>query len=132
MDLQILKNELLNDPEGLGYSGKTAQQKADLLNGLTQTMERIIIPTWEILEATVQSEWSALTAAEKQRYQTFVSVGSLNVKGTNVRAAFAAMFGAGTQTRANLLALQNEVVSRAQVLGLGFITSQNVIDAEAA
>lgn len=131
MDLQVLKSELSGDPEGLGYSGKTAQQKADLLNALTQERNREIIPTWEILEATVQSEWSALTAAEKQRYQTFVSVGTLNVQGSNVRAAFAAMFGGATQTRANLLALQNETVSRATILGLSEVTVQNVIDAEA-
>lgn len=37
MDLTPLKNELANDPLSLGYAGKTAQEKADLLNVKNRT-----------------------------------------------------------------------------------------------
>lgn len=34
--LQVIKNEIINDPEKLGYAGKTAQEIADLMNKPTQ------------------------------------------------------------------------------------------------
>lgn len=124
--MQALASELANDPAGLGYTGKTSVQIAVLLNARTQTTERLVIPSYEVIEATVPSEWVALTAAEKQRYQTIISAGQVMVKGPNTRATFAAMFGPGTATRANLAALQGTTASRADVLGLGPVTAGDV------
>lgn len=123
MNYQALRNEIINDPISLGYAGKTDSEIASLLNTVPgspiagRQIDREIIDTWEILEATVQAEWGALSAAEKQRYQTIVGAGTVSVKGTNVRNAFLQMFAAGTQTRTNLAALQTRAASRAEVLG---------------
>lgn len=121
MDYARLKAEIAADPVALGYAGKTDQQIADLLNSLTtgRTIQRSVIPAHEILEATVPADWATLTAAEKQRYQTITGAGQVNLRGANTRLALAAMFGAGTQTRANLIALQSVTISRAEELGLG-------------
>lgn len=134
MDYVRLKSEITLDPAVLGYAGKTDQQIADLLNSLTtgRTIERSVIPAHEALEATVPAEWAALTAAEKQRYQTITGVGSVNLKGANTRSAMAAMFGPATTTRANLIALQIKTVSRAEELGLGRVEAGHVAKARVA
>lgn len=114
----VLNTEVTTDPLILGYAGKSDSEIADLLNSYTtgRMIERIVIDTWEISEATVSSEWSALTAAEKQRYQTIISAGTVNVKGANVRNSLGTMFIAGTTTRNNLIALQQKIGSRAEEL----------------
>lgn len=128
MEYRPLADELAGDPAGLGYAGKTGAQCAALLNAVNQVIERETIPAWEVLEATVPAEYAALSAAEKTRYGLFVGAGDVNVKGTNTRAAFAVMFGAGTQTRANLLALQTRLDSRANVIGLGGMPTARDVD----
>ncbi len=122
MDYQALKKELTTDPLGLGLAALSSIAAAIKLNEVPTSpaagrqIERNIVSTWEIFEATVPSEWAALSAAEKQRYQSMLAMGSINLKKPNTRATLAAMFGAATTTRANLIALQNTSASRATVL----------------
>jgi hypothetical protein len=134
MDYTALKNEIVNDPLSLGYSTPYSAGRdnavADLLNQVRATilLDREVIPAYEVIEATVPAEWAALSAAEKQRYETITGAGEVDVKGTNTRAAFAAMFSAGTATRSNLSALQQRQGSRAeQLFGTGVaISAQDV------
>lgn len=96
------------------YTGKTNEEVADMLRTtlVTVTTERDVVPAHEVWEAIVPAEWAALSAAEKQRVQTVISMGDVNLRGANTRASLAAAFAAGTQTRANLLALQTQRVDR--------------------
>ena len=122
MDYVALKTELTTDPLSLGLVRMSDQDAANKLNEIPATpsagreIERDVVPACEIFEATLPSEWTALSATEKQRYQTMLSMGELNLKKPNTRSALAAMFGAGTTTRTNVLALQTTVASRAMVL----------------
>lgn len=118
-----LKTEITSDPAGLGYLGKTDVQVATLMNAVpsvnTDTFRRLkraSIPTWEIVEATVLTEYDALSVAEKDRYKLLTGLGTINPRGPNVQSAFLKMFGSGTTTRANLSLLQWEAASRAQTL----------------
>lgn len=131
MDFVILHDELTNDPLGRGYSGMTDLQAAADLNTVYRSRDRGVVDAHELIDATVPSEWSALTAAEKQRYQTLTGAGQVNVQSTNVRSAFGAMFGAGTQTRTNLIALQSETISRATELGIDHVYEGHVFMARA-
>jgi hypothetical protein len=110
MNWQELQAELQKP----AYSGMTDAQAAAVINALAVTKPAGIIPAYQVINATVASEWAALTAAEKQRYQTIVGAGQIDTSNANVIAAFAAMFGAGTSTRAALLALATVTVSWAQ------------------
>lgn len=122
MNYQALKSELTADPLALGLVAMSDAAAAAKLNevpanpAVGRQTERDAVPTWELFEATVPSEWTALAAAEKQRYQSMLAMGSVNLKKPNTRAALAAMFGAATTTRENLIALQNQPASRAAVL----------------
>lgn len=131
MDFVVLAQEINLDPLGRGYAGMTDAQAAISLNTVSRSRERGVVPAHELIDATVPSEWAALSAAEKQRYQTLTGAGQVNVQSANVRSAFAAMFGAGTTTRANLAALQNEQVSRATELGLETVYEGHVFMARA-
>lgn len=65
--------------------------------------------THEIVEATKVSEYNALSSANKERYKLIISAGAVDLsEGTKVRLALWAMFGEGTETRANLEALVGE------------------------
>lgn len=131
MNYLALKSEIELDPVTLSYGGKSDAEIADIMNSYAtgRTVNQEIIDTWEILEATVPAEWTALTAAEKQRYQTIISCGTVNVKGTNIRSQLAAMFIAGTTTRTNLLALQTKTGSRAEELFGGVVSHLDIAKA---
>jgi len=132
MDMAILHSELTNDPLARGYAGMTDAQAAASLNTANRATTRTIIPAWEIIGATVPSEWTALSAAEKQRYQTITGAGEVDASNQNVRNAFLAMFAGGTATRTALAALQNGPnVSRATELGLPFVGAHHVAAARA-
>ena len=121
-----LRDEVILDPLGRGYAGMTDAEVVNSLNAINREVEREYIESWEVIEATIWAEWNALSSAYKQLYQTLVSCSRLKVFGPNTRSAFAAMFGAGTTTRANLLALQTRLVSRAEELSLGNVTEGDV------
>lgn len=119
-DYAAVKAEILNDPWGLGYSGLPDWQVADVGNAdvpaLSGQIFRGVIPAYEIVNNTVPVEWSGLSAAEKQRYQTLTGAGQVDTNNANVRSAFAAMFGAGTATRTALAAMAVRPCNRWEVL----------------
>jgi len=137
MDLAALKAELLADPLGLGYAPLLAHgadsSLADLLNAVRPSIDinRGVIPSYEIVNATTPTEWTALSTTEKQRYQTLTGAGQVDSGNANVRAAFQAMFAAGTATRTALTALLTRKGSRAeQLFGAGAaVTAEHVSDA---
>jgi hypothetical protein len=129
----LLKWELTNDPVPLGYAGKTDTECAALLTARTRTLNRITISAPDLFEAIVPAEWKGLTADEKSRVQTILSMGTVNLSGANTRASLGAAFAAGTQTRANVLALYATAngQSRAAEIGLGEVTAGDVQRARA-
>lgn len=126
VNLAALRAELLADPSALGYAGLLAAGNhvgvAALLNQprVGIVVKRDVIPSHEIFEAITAADYTALAAAEKTRLQVILSMGSVNVAGINTRAQLSSMFGAGTTTRTNILALIDRQGSRAeQLFGTG-------------
>jgi hypothetical protein len=113
-----LKAEIDSDPLGLSYAGKTDAQVANLLNGEDRAVQtpRSVVAASLVFEAIVPGEWASLTAQEKQRVQTILGMGEVDLSGPNTRASLAAAFGAGTTTRANLLALQTLSTPRSRAV----------------
>lgn len=123
VDYGALKTECETDPNTLGlttpFNAGADNEVAEKLNAVDAangTFYNGVIPSYEIIDATVPSEWAALSADEKQRYQTLVSAGQVNSDNANIRDAFLAMFDAGTTTRDNLIALAQRDGSRAEAL----------------
>ena len=122
IDPVALKTELDTDPNGLGYAVHMASGNNTALVLLlnephaADQVNRGIVPAHEVITSTDAVEWAALSDVEKSRYDTITGAGEVDASAVNVRAAFAAMFGAGTTTRANLLAIGQRDGSRIEAL----------------
>lgn len=127
MNYQILAAELALP----AYTGLSDQAAADALNTANISVDVDTISGSDVFEATTQADYSALTATQKNLYHAIMGMDTIRVRGSNTRAALLAMFGAGTQTRTNLAALQTTLTSRAAQLGLPSVGAHHVAYARA-
>lgn len=114
----ILKEEIDNDPLGRGYAGMTDQEVADDMLAEYRSISVGSILGEEIVAALVPSEVNALTVVQQRNLWGVIGAGSVKPDDAEVKNFFADLFGAGTTTRANLLALATRLVSRAAELGV--------------
>ena len=118
MKYEILKPELQNDPLERGYADMDDAAAAADLNSLSRQAGVEKVSGHEIFEAVAPADFTKLASAQKQLLYAIVGMDAILVDGDNTKAALLSMFGAGTDTRANLAALQKRIISRAEELGL--------------
>jgi hypothetical protein len=116
-DLVALKAELTNDPKTLGLTLIPADDvaNADKLNLVRPELQidREAIPTTEIFLQIDRDEYAALGSADRQWLNGVSQGGTINPRsGGEVREGLLQLFGAGTETRANLQAILTENASR--------------------
>lgn len=111
-----LRDEITDDPLGLGYAAMTDQQVLDSLNGLTRSRAVESVSSADIYDALDRAEFLALSATDREILSDIFSLSEVRVQG-NTRTALLAVFGAGTTSRTNLQALTTESISRAEELG---------------
>lgn len=119
-----LATELNTDPKALGYktSGvfKSDYDISLILNtpgASSETIFRAYTDTAEIVAGIVRSEWTALSAADKQFLtEVILTAPKLKTGDANLRASVAGVFAAGTTSRTNLTAAASKSASRAEVL----------------
>lgn len=134
--LQTLRDEIDNDPQSLGYSGKTNFQIAQILNTVGLSGETVDVPfvtTGEIQGAVVGSEYLLLTAPQRDLWDAVLSAANTSrgvpIDNTNIRGQILDTWDPGTATRSNLAALQTRSASRAEVLfGAGTIITDNDVE----
>lgn len=134
MDYHSLGHEVVEDPAGLGYTGKTDSQVAAILMAVNQQVACTKISAAELWENTNLAEYAGLTAARLQAYNVLISLGTIDVSGgTNSREALKDLFPAGGPTRTKLVALISKPLlkSRAEILGLGLVWPGHVGKARA-
>ena len=116
----MLNTELTTDPLALGYTGKAYGEMASLLNDInpSYSIDRENIDGQELQMAVVTSEYDNLTDKQRDLWLTILSAGAgiIAVSDGRVKAQIAAIWGAGTTTRDNLVALQTRTASRAEVV----------------
>lgn len=138
IDAAALKSEITTDSTGIGlatpFASGTLGVVVDALNLVRTTIDvdRPLVPAYEVWEAIVPTEWAALSAQEKQRIQTILSMGTVYTKGANTRASFQAAFAGGTTTRTNLTNLLTRKGSRAEQLFGQAVTLDDVVRARSA
>lgn len=128
MDLQALKAEITTDPEGIGYAGKNDEQTADLLNAQTRQPNRESMTGGMLAASIVRAELAAIPNADQNYIRALLPCGEMPLTVT-LKNELRNIFAAGTTTRANLIALLQRPGSRADELGIGFVTPSNVADA---
>ena len=132
-DYQALKSELAADPLAKGYAAMSDAQAAASLMANYRTTERASIRASELYEAVVDSEFTALAAGAQTRVRDLFALDVVPAAtGSRARAVLLAIFGAGTQTRANLAALVKVDVRRCDEIGWSVgVTDQDVAAARA-
>ena len=129
--MSILRDELVNDPLGRGYAAMTNQQAADSLNAINRTRLRDTLSSAEIYEALDVTEFQSKTAAQQVYVRDVLGLGD-NVRvgaSSKARTVMIGVFGAQSQTAANLLAVMTTNISRATELGLPFVGPHHVAEA---
>lgn len=126
MDLQALKSELTTGHPGTGPYSSDDVTAANQLNEPNREPQRGSLTGGEIASAVDGAELAALTPEVRQRYvMALFACGSIPAT-QNFKQNLAGMFGAQSETRANLLAIFKRPGSRAEELGLGFVTPSDV------
>jgi len=131
IDYTVLKTELTTDPNGYGFAAHVASgttwKLAEMMNEVRGSISvyRSAVPAWEIVANTVKADYDALTAGDKQLYGILVSTGTLDTTDARVRSMFASIFGAGTTTRTNLVAMASRNGSRSEQLFNQSVSSED-------
>jgi len=143
-DLLAIKLELTNDPQTLGLTLLAADDVAnsEKLNLVREELQidREAIPTTEIFLNIDRDEYAALAATDRDWIRGVTSGGTINPKsGGEVREGIMQIFGALSETRANLLSILTEPANRIEHMfkaGLleqgGSVTPSDISNARAA
>jgi len=131
MDIGVLSDELTDDPLTRGYSGMTNLEAADDLNTVYRTRTRDVVSGYEIFNATDDTEYAALTDAQKSSWDALCGIEQIDTASGVAKAREAELFGPGTDTRTNLAAVRSPAASRAVELGIGTVYEGNVQEARA-
>jgi hypothetical protein len=130
MDLVALKTELTTDPQSIGYAAANADHEAlaKLLNRPQRTIDAESLSSGVLVSCLDKTEFAALSAADKQYLNLFVTAGDVPIS-ANVRQALRALFPAESETRKRINAATRRKGSRAEELGFGRVTESDVADA---
>ena len=141
-----LKTEIQTDPRGYGYAPLVAAGSdslvATLLNKVRDgtdgfaaiTIRRGDIKSSELFESITAADWNAIaTQGSRDWLQSIANIPTLrlqldNGSDTNILAGLKLLFGAGTVTRTNLIAIATRSGSRTEELfGVGIaVTDQDI------
>ncbi len=133
MDYRILANELNTDPLGRGYSAMTDKEAAADMNTLYRTRELDVLSGGVVYDAVDIPEFQALGEPEKAEVWNITGLGAevLVGPGSKARDRFVSIFGAGSDTIANLLDIITIAISRGEELGWGTVKTGDIEKARA-
>ena len=127
--LDDLSAELTNDPLVRGYAAMTdAQVVAD--GYLPLYDEWLPLTSSDIFEAIDAAEFAALTAANRARVDRILGLG-IDIKtapGSQARNELVSVFGSGSATIANLVAVARRQIGRFDQLGLPQVYEVDITD----
>lgn len=115
--LRKLADELNNDPLGRGYAGMTDAQAVIDINTAYVSSTVTSLTGDDVFNATDGAEFNALTAGNKQLWLLLCVRSDINPNGGANRALATTLFGGGSTTVANLLAISDKIITRWQALG---------------
>lgn len=124
IDYDALATEIGTDPQGLGYSGNSDHQIAEILNtkGLSgETIEPQFVSADELQRAVVGAEYLTLTDVQRELWLAILTAAAAGERGVavgdpDIRGQVLAIWTAGSTTRSNLAALQTRDASRGEIL----------------
>lgn len=134
MAIAGLKTELTNDPLARGYASMSDADAAISLNTANRPGSAISLTGDDLMnKVIVWSEVEALTAAKRDTLAILLKAGNLDLtSGSKAVNYLASLFGVGTATRANFLALAAAPISRAAELGMPVLGHPDIAAARAS
>ena len=127
--LDDLKTELDAGHPNTGAYSTNAAIAATEINNKNRTRSKTFLSGSEILNATDDVEFGALVDINKDRWLALCAIDNVNTSSGIAKALEADIFGAGTTTRSNLVAIKNESVSRATELDFTNVREADILDA---
>ena len=127
MDIAALAAELAAGHPDTGAYDANNLTAAGQLNAVNRTAPRDTVAGSEILNATDDTEFTALTDAQQSKWLDLCGVDSIDTASGVAKSLEADLFGGGTTTRTNLAAVKAPAASRAVELGLGIVKEGHVI-----
>lgn len=125
VQLQILADEITNDPLSRGYNVMDPQQVADDLKIVYRSRIKSLMTSTEIFNAVDIDEFMALADGHRSNILGLLAFGSLNPAGREA-TVFTRIFGAQSQTIQTLAQERQEPVSRAVELGIDGVRASDV------
>ena len=117
-----LRDELLTDPLGRGYSVMDNEAASVELNAIwadpdTRERNRTSMSSSEVYNAIDQTEWALLSAGDQQELWDILHLGDIDPFGRE-KDRFTTIFGGGSVTIAALADARKDDITRAQELGI--------------
>lgn len=119
MDYAALKTEITTNPAGIGYAGLDDEAIAAKLAVANRQVNREAIDGGLLASAIVRSEYAALSANDKDYVRLLCATATPIPLTASFKTELGAVFGAGTATRTNLVALTKRTGTRAEEINLG-------------
>lgn len=121
--LQALHDMIEADPQAIGYKEPNGDWKrdqviADLFNNLAlgAIIQRSNVSAEEVVQQFTIADWRSLSTGDQLYLSLLMPLGNIDTtSATEVRAALLAIFGPGTDTRDNLIAVVERQGSPAEV-----------------
>ncbi len=126
--IDIIKDEIDNDPLTRGYAAMTDAEVADDMNTEYRTRPRPTMTSSEVFQAIVLTEFKALTDGDKSSIFGIMAFGNVNPFGREADV-FIDIFGVGSGTITALAALRTVPISRGVELEVGVVKEGHVQEA---
>lgn len=124
IDYTALKNELINDPKGLGYAPLYAngqdQDLADLMNvvraGGDYQIDNEPVTKEDVVKAVTSQDFAAMSALDFTKLLVLFLMGEIDLANAATQTLLASVFPANGGTRTNLIALAKRQGTRGEKL----------------
>lgn len=130
MDINKLKNEIVNDPLVRGYAAMSNAEVATDMMTVRRIKNKATLTGSEVLNAIPKADLFALSAADSSRVWDVLHLAAINPFGVEADIIID-VFGAGSPAILALADLRTEDVSRAEEIGLGSVYEGHVEGARA-
>ena len=112
-----LREEIIGDPEGIGYAGMSGDEIVVSINALVRPRNRTSMTGREVRAAVDNEEYDALLDPQKSQFLSLVGSDDLDPFGLPANV-IKDIFTAGSTTVTALAAARIELISRAVEIGI--------------
>jgi len=130
VDIYAVRAELDADPDSRGYASMSVVEVVEDMYIERIDRNRSSMRATEIYNAVEETEWNALSDAQKTRVKDIISMGEVNPFGREADVMIA-VFGGGSDTITTLAATRKETISLVVDKGWQGLSTRHILAARA-